>query len=104
MRFAIEPTRADLKVTLECGQYGNSQRVGIFVNGASLTQLTIEKDGKYEFTIPGNLHEKDELELRFDLPDATSPQQAGENDDSRLLALRMVSFVMDEKADGNQER
>ena len=99
MRFAIEPTQADLKVILECGQYGASQRVGVSVNGAPLTQLTIEKDGKHEFTIPANMHEGDELELRFDLPDATSPQQAGENDDPRLLALRMVSIVMDEKRD-----
>lgn len=99
MRFAVEPTQADLKVVLECGQYGDSQRVGISVNGVPLTQLTIEKDGKHEFTIPGDMHEGDELELRFDLPDATSPQLAGENDDPRLLALRMVSIVMDEKRD-----
>ena len=99
MRFAIEPTQADLKVTLECGQYGDSQRVEIAVNGAPLIQLTIEKDGKYVFTIPSDMYEGDELELRFDLPDATSPQQAGENDDPRLLALRMVSIVLDEKRD-----
>ena len=47
MRFAIEPTQADLKVTIECGRYGDSQRVGVSVNGAPLTQLTIEKDGKH---------------------------------------------------------
>ena len=66
------------------------------MNGAPLTQLTIEKNGKYEFSIPGDMHEGDELKLRFDFPDAVSPQQAGENDDSRLLALRMVSIVLDE--------
>ena len=97
MRFGLASTQKDLHVAFKCGLYGAKQDVDISVNGTPLTKLTVEQDGEQSFTIPGDMLNGEELELRFDLPDAISPLETGEGEDPRLLALKMVDIVIDEE-------
>jgi hypothetical protein len=73
-----------------------AQRVTVRVNGVEVGEL--RHDGgslrSLEVTIPGGLLRRDNV-VRFDLPEARSPQSLGLNDDPRLLGLTLEWFRLD---------
>jgi hypothetical protein len=59
-----------------------------------LNEWSATKFGRYTTTIPGELIEGGRIELRFDLPDATSVARVGIGDDQAIFAFQMISVAL----------
>lgn len=70
------------------------QTVVVSVNNERITEWSVGAAGKYEATIPAGLLASGHLDLRFDLPDATSPATLGLNDDPTVFAVQVVSLAL----------
>jgi Sulfatase len=70
------------------------QLIGVYVNGVKLNEWSATKFGRYTTTIPGELIEGGRIELRFDLPDATSVARLGIGDDQAIFAFQMISVAL----------
>ena len=72
------------------------QLVGVYANGEKVGEWVAAENGRYKAAIPARLAESGLIELRFDLPDATSQAQLGVNDDRAILGLQMQSIALHE--------
>ena len=73
--------------------YGNGQQVNINVNGERVFSQRVDHAGKieFEFAKPANNH----VEIDFEFPDAESPLEQGESNDSRELAIAVGEMVLE---------
>ncbi len=76
------------------------QRVLVKARDRLLTQwdfTAADPGGKREVTVPPEAFEGDRLDLTFDLPDATSPQEQHLSGDPRVLGIALQGFSLDPK-------
>lgn len=95
MSFVINGIDSDLKISITCGAYGESQNVDLYVNDYLTDSLIISKRDTYEIIVPKEYIDGPEINLKFGLPDAASPAQNGGGADVRLLGLSMESIMID---------
>jgi hypothetical protein len=76
-------------------QAGGSQRVGVLVDHARLTELTVGPALRTYDIDPGSSLGAGEHRIIFHLPDARSPRSVGFNDDQRLLGIAVSSLMFD---------
>jgi hypothetical protein len=107
MEFVLQEKPAeDLAVKLESFDYflpkGRPQQLIFFANGKQLREvkLTPKTPLNLSFTVPKELVTDRRLSLRFEYPEAISPQAAGVSTDTRVLAVAFKSLVIEE-VDGN---
>jgi Sulfatase len=72
------------------------QLIGVYANGEKVGEWVAAENGQYKAAIPARLSASGLIELRFDLPDATSLAQLGVNDDRAVLGLQMESIALHE--------
>lgn len=87
MCFTIEENTADLLLEFTCGVYGESQNVHIYVNDNYIESLEAKGTETYKVLIPAEYVSDSTLVLKFELPDASSPEENGDGSDDRTLAL-----------------
>lgn len=93
--------RANIKPLTTPGKL-DSQRVEIYVGGkkAGTWSVTGNKFQDMVLTIPRNLlNQGRETEIRFELPDARSPESLGTGRDTRVLALAFFSIKFEQEQD-----
>lgn len=96
-----EEIHEDLQVALNVNYvYGSPQNVTITMNGQQLFHKEMSETETIEFVIPAAIIQDGEIELIFDLPDAVSPYELGESDDTRTLSLSIASMVIREAEEG----
>jgi hypothetical protein len=84
----------DLKVEIFSWPFGE-QRVKIFANELPIEEKTFSTSSIWSFIIPKNYLQKDGvLTIRFEYPDATSPQALGISDDARILAIAFSQMTI----------
>jgi hypothetical protein len=90
--WILEATLSPLVVggKLDC------QLIGVYANGEKAGEWVAAESGRYKAVIPAPLSASGLIELRFDLPDATSLAQLGVNDDRAVLGLQMESIALHE--------
>lgn len=94
MQFNITDNYEDLLLTLEYGTYLSSERVKIYANENEIADYIAQGEEVKEFFIPGQYIEDGMLVLRFELPDAISPRERGESEDSRQVAIWMKTLTL----------
>lgn len=82
----------DLKLNFTCGIYGLNQNISIYVNDNLIDSLNITEKGTYTIIIPKEAVESDSLNIKFEIPGASSPASNDESADARLLGLCMESM------------
>lgn len=70
------------------------QLIEVYANNEEVGKWVAAENGQYKATIPARLSASGVIELRFDLPDATSLAQLGVNDDRAVLGLEMQSIAL----------
>lgn len=71
------------------------QNLIVSVNNHKIKKVEIKSDDTYQFTIPKEFF-NNQLEISLSLPDATSPQKLGLNEDKRVLGLYVESLTLNE--------
>lgn len=94
MQFDIADEYENLLVSMEYITYASAQRVCIYANDNKVVEFVARGEEKQEFIIPGEYVKGGSLSLRFELPDAVSPESRGENTDERSLALAMKNITI----------
>lgn len=81
--------RAEMSVLMV---YGDSQQVNIEVNEESVFSQKLDSAGKveFEFTKPEN----NIIQIKYEFPDAQSPAEKGESEDTRKLAIAVGDMVL----------
>lgn len=74
------------------------QRVNVLVNGRVAARWLIDREGAQEkkVIISASLQNGPNLEITFELPDATSPSSAGLSEDGRWLGLAVENILIAE--------
>lgn len=81
------------------------QRAGLFVNGRKVGEWLVASAGEYTATIPREIVPGGEWDLVLALPDAVAPHSVRpELPDERVLALAMVSAVLEEEGQADARR
>lgn len=70
------------------------QNINVFANGEKIADWIAESNGVYKAVIPAQLIRGGMLELRFDLPNATSQALLGLNSDAAVLGMQMQSMTI----------
>jgi hypothetical protein len=70
------------------------QLVDVYANGEKIGKWVVAENGPYKAIIPARLSARDLIELRFDLPDATSPAQLGVDDNRTVLGVQVQSITL----------
>lgn len=71
-----------------------AQNVQIFINNALLTKWKIKNTGTFTVAIPKESSNEGKLEIKFVLPNATSPQKLHVSQDQRHLGIGLKSLVI----------
>jgi len=74
------------------------QHINVYANGEKVAQWIAESNGLYKAVIPAHLTSDGLLELRFDLPDATSQTLLGLNSDAAVLGMQMQKLTLNNLA------
>ena len=95
MRFKLGSIRHNLCLNMRYFTFGR-QTVRLYANGCLVADYIANGETESNFIIPKECFadKKNELTLRFELPDAVSPLSLGESDDMRELALAFMSMVI----------
>jgi hypothetical protein len=64
-----------------------AQKIYLFANGFPLGDMILSQEGIYKVMIPKDCIDMDRLEIKFQLPSATTPNELGINTDTRVLSL-----------------
>lgn len=94
LQFAFAAVDNDLCVEMEYATYGDKQNVILYANGQLVEEYVAQGEECKQVRIPKGLIESGTLNLRFELPDAVSPQSRGESEDWRELALMIKKFTI----------
>jgi len=94
LKFKINENYNNLLLDLSYWTYGDLQNVQIYANDVQIAQYVASGEEQKKFIIPGECITEDELVLKFYLPDAISPKERGEGEDSRTLALAFTKIVL----------
>ncbi|MDB5619750.1 sulfatase-like hydrolase/transferase [Tardiphaga sp.] len=70
------------------------QTVVVYVNNEKINEWSVSAAGEFEADIPARLVESGNLDLRFDLPEATSQVALGLNDDPTVFAVQVHSLTL----------
>ncbi len=102
MRMKLDGEFNDLHLEIDCSTFHGTQRVFASANEHPIGSVDTIGRKKIDFHIPGAYIADDRvLTLRFELPDAISPEEVVHNGDVRLLALQLFSMKIT-SADGHQ--
>ena len=77
------------------------QRLNVFVNGEQVAQWSAESSALFRAVIPARMTAGGSLELRFDLPDATSQSSMGINDNLTVLGVQMTTLKVSKNRDSD---
>lgn len=88
-------SRTDCRMRLSIRDTLGEQRLIVLVNGEEIMCESVI--GSSEMIIPFFTDENGSAQITFHLPDAISPKELGESDDSRVLSLDMASILIEEK-------
>lgn len=95
MSFVIDGVDSNLVINITCGAYGESQQVDLYVNDNFVDSLLVSGYNSYEVIVPKEYIDGKEMNLKFDLLDASSPAQEGVGQDERLLGISIESMMID---------
>jgi hypothetical protein len=70
------------------------QLIDVYANNEEVGEWIAAENGRYKAVIPAQLTAKGLVELRFDLPDATSPAQLGVSDNRAVRGFEMQSVAL----------
>ena len=87
--------KVDLKAFL-CQGKRECQRVNVVVNGQGICNWAVEKNRYHRqaAVIPGRFIKNHRAEIKFVLPDALSPSEAGVNEDKRMLGVNVRALEL----------
>lgn len=103
LSLAVDPITSDviMAMTLEpLIQPGklDKQRVNVYINNKKIGTVVVTNPGPYQIYIQKDYMKNSPLNIIFELPDATSPRNLGLNNDTKVLALRVMSINLIEKS------
>lgn len=75
--------------------FNRYQRVHVFAGGREIGYFIARDAERHNFVVPGDTVENGYLDIRFDLPDALSPSEAGTGADDRVLGLAFQTMTID---------
>ena len=103
LKLPLDPPSTDLMLTLWLipAIYDGvlkQQRVILYVDNHEIDRWQLDEHGgtRLQTTIPADLMQSGELELRFELPDAASQLDLGVGGDRRDQAIALLRFRLDE--------
>ncbi len=94
MQFDISDKYENLSVKMSYTTYAELQHVNVYANEHKVASFVGRGVEEKEFIIPNEYVTDGKLSLRFELPDAVSPESRGQNTDFRKLALAMDDIVI----------
>jgi len=94
LMIPVKKSDNDLKLKINIATIIALQRVGIMVNGGKITEITVNKPGEYDVTIPKTETNNSLLKLTFELPDAVSPHDLNISVDPRTLGIGVQSITI----------
>lgn len=97
--FELPEPPKELEMILEYGTYYGEQCVNVWVNGKLVDIYYANGDTVQYVTIPEGTVAGKEMRIKLELPDACSPAEIGQGEDTRQLALSMRSIVIKEVED-----
>lgn len=91
LSFKVDPRSNHLKAILkQKGPFNVEQQIVITANGVKVYDELIKDDSDITFNI--NNANNGIVDIMIEIPDACSPKEIGQSEDSRLLGLRLESF------------
>ena len=84
----------DLSFSMDYAVFNGKQHVIISANEHTVYDGILDGNTLDSVIIPGDYVDGGQLELKFELPDAISPNELGVSQDDRELALSLRSFVI----------
>ena len=100
LEFTDKPKK-DLQLTINIKwAYNEAQKVLVYANDVFLEEFTAHNYEVQQVRIPKTVFKSDDgdseklLTLRFEMPDACSPQSLGISSDGRILGLALISMVI----------
>lgn len=93
MRFKTQSNKEKLHGTIECDAFNGFQNYIIYVNEEKIAEgIAIGNDIKIEFDF-NNPGAYKVINIKIELPDANSPKNLGQSNDSRILGLGLKKIV-----------
>lgn len=88
MLFELEDyVDGDIDLNVNHIAFNEQQRVVVSVNDNEIQSYIASGEQNLTFIVPAEIIKKGVIALRFELPDAISPEQIGQSRDDRILAL-----------------
>jgi hypothetical protein len=72
-----------------------SQPVEVYANGVKIADWTVSDNAEFTAAIPPNAVKDSALRIEFKTPKATSPKSLGQNQDPRVLGIRVLTLTID---------
>lgn len=72
-----------------------SQPVEVYANGVKIADWTVSDNAELTAPIPANAVKNGALQIEFKTPKATSPKALGQNEDARVLGIRVYTLAID---------
>lgn len=94
MEFSVSGEYQDLLLDFSYFTYADEQHIVIYVNDNKVEDYVAKGTETKQIAIPNEYIDNDRIVLRFELPDAVSPKDAGTGEDVRALALAMIDLTI----------
>lgn len=94
MKFSIDGEYDTLCVYMEYGTFDGNQEVLMYANDNLVAHYIANGYEEKEILIPAEYIYDNELILRLEFPNASSPRDKGTSDDGRMLALSMQTISL----------
>jgi hypothetical protein len=72
-----------------------SQPVEVYANGTKIADWTVSDNTELTAPIPANVVKDGALKIEFKTPKAASPKSLGQNEDARVLGIRMFTLAIE---------
>lgn len=95
LSFNYLDAQSDLVLTLECPMSYGEQSVLIYANDVLIDEYVFSGNENRSIVIPKDCIQDDSLTIRFELPDAVSPKEKGESEDTRELAIGISRLTLE---------
>lgn len=95
LSFSYLDAQSDLLLTLECPMSYGNQNVSIYANDVLIDENAFSGSENRSIVIPKDCIQDDSLTIRFELPDAVSPKEKGESEDTRELAIGISRLTIE---------
>lgn len=95
MSFLVPDVQNNLLLTLECPIAYGEQHVSVYVNDVLVEESVFNGNETRSILIPMECMTDDRLNIRFVLPDASSPKEKGEGTEERELAIGITGLKIE---------